>query len=83
MDGQSAVIIVDKAMLPESVHEMADPRPGRADHLCQSVLIDSGDYGFSLAFLAKLRKQQENPSQPLFAGVEKLVHQVRFIADVA
>ena len=83
MDGQSAVIIVDKAMLPEPVHEMTDPGPGRADHLCQGVLIDSGDYDLSPAFLAKMRKQQENPSQTLFAGVEKLVYEVRFIPDVA
>jgi len=83
MDGQSAVIIVDKAMLPEPVHEVTDAGPGRANHLCKSILIDSGDYSFSLAFLAKMRKQQENPSQTLFAGVEKLVYEVRFISDVA
>ena len=50
MDGQSAVIIVDKAMLPEPVHEMTDPGPGRADHLCQGILIDSGEYRFQLCF---------------------------------
>ena len=83
MDGQSAVIIVDKAMLPEPVHELADPGPGRANHLCQGILIDSGDHSLSPAFLAKMRKQQENPSQTLFAGVEKLVYEVRFIPDVA
>ena len=83
MDGQSTVIIVDKPVLPEPVHEVADPRPGRANHLCEGILIDSGDHGFSLAFLAKMRKQQENPSQTLFAGVEKLVYEVRFIPDIA
>lgn len=83
MDGQSVVIIVDKAMLSEPVHEMTDPRSGCADHLCQGILIHVGDYGFSLAFLAKMRKQQENPSQTLFAGVEKLVYEVCFISDVA
>lgn len=62
MDSQSAVIIVYKAMLPEPVHEVTDPRPGRADHLCEGILIDFRDHGFSLAFLAKMRKQQENPS---------------------
>ena len=83
MDGQSAVIIVDKAVLPEPVHEVTDPGPGRTDHLCEGILIDSGDHRFSLAFLAKMRKQQENPSQTLFAGVEKLVYEVCFISDVA
>ena len=65
------VIIVDKAVLSEPVHEMTDPRPGRADHLCQGILTHVGDYDFSLAFLAKMRKKQENLSQTLFAGVEK------------
>ena len=83
MDGQSAVVIVDKAMFPESVHEMTDPRPGCTDHLCQRILLHSGDYYFGLAFLAKMRQQQENPSQTLFAGVEKLVHEIRFVSDVA
>ena len=83
MDGQPAIIIVDEAMLSEPVHEMADPRPGRADHLCQSILIHVGDYHISLAILAKMRKQQENPSQTFFAGVKKLVHEIRFVANVA
>jgi len=83
MDGQSAVVIVDKAMLPEPIHEMTDPRPCCTDHLCERILIHSGDYGLGLAFLSKMRKQQENPSQTLFAGVEKLVHKIRFVSDVA
>ena len=44
MDGKSAVVVVNKSMLPEPVHEMTDPRPGRADHLCQGILIHIGDY---------------------------------------
>ena len=83
MDGQSAVIIVDKAMLPEPVHEMTDPRPGRADHLCQCILTYCWNYAFSLAFLAEMRKQQEDPSQTLFTRVEKLVDEIRFVSDVA
>ena len=83
MDGQSAVIIVDKAMLPEPVHEMADPRPGRADHLRQGVLIHSGDYSFSLAFLAKMREQQENPSQRFSLELKSWSTRSCFISDVA
>jgi hypothetical protein len=83
MDGQSVVIVVDQAMLSEPVHKMTDPRPGRADHLCQCVLVDSGEYRFRLAFLIEIRKKQESPSQTLFGGVEKLVYKVRFISDVA
>jgi hypothetical protein len=50
-DGQSSVIIVDKAMRPEPVHEVTDPGPRRTDHLCEGILIDSGDHRFSLAGL--------------------------------
>jgi len=83
MNDQSGFIIVDEAMLPESVHKMADSRSGRADHLRQCVLIHFGDYSFRLAFLAEIRKKEQNPSQTLFAGVEKLVYEVCFISDVA
>ena len=84
VDRQPVVIaVIDKAMFPEPVHEMTDPGPGRADHLCQAILTDSGDYGFSLAILAKMRKQQENSSQTLLARVEKLVDEILFVSDVA
>jgi len=61
---------------------MTDARPGGADHLRQTLLIDSGDDCFRTPFFAKMRKQQENSSQPLLAGVEKLVNKILFIADV-
>jgi len=83
MDGQPAVVIINKAMIPEPVHEVTDPRTGCADHLRQRILIYIGDYDFGLAVLAKMRKQQENPGQPLFAGIEKLVQEIRFISNVS
>ena len=58
MDCQpAAVAVIDKAQLPELIHEMTDPRPGGADHLCQVVLTDSGNYLFLLAFLAEMSQQ--------------------------
>ena len=75
--------VIDKAKLPELIHEMTDPRPGGADHLCQVFLIDPRNYSFGLALLAKMGQQQENPSQALLAGVEKLVDEIRFVSDVA
>jgi hypothetical protein len=57
MDGQSGVVVLDEAMLPEPIHEMTDPRPGRADHLCQGILIHSGNYRFGPTFLAEMGKQ--------------------------
>src|SRR5579864_4045469 len=39
-------VIVDKAKLPESVHEEADSRTSRSHHLGQSLLTQSGDRHF-------------------------------------
>jgi hypothetical protein len=84
MDCQpAAVAVVDKAQLPELIHEMTDPRPSGADHLCQVVLTHSGNDGFGFAFLAEMSQQQEHSGQTLLAGVEKLIDQIRFVADVA
>ena len=56
MDRQPAAVIIDKAELPELIHEMTDPRPGGTHHLCQVFLIDSAMYSFGSAFLAKMRQ---------------------------
>ena len=63
----AAVGVIDKAMLPELIHEMTDSRPGSAYHLCQILLADFGEHTFGPAFLAEMRKQQENPGQTLLA----------------
>ena len=45
VDRQPVVIgVIDKAQLPELVHEMTDPRPGCADHFCQVILTHSGKH---------------------------------------
>jgi hypothetical protein len=75
--------VIDKAQLLELIHEMTDPRPGGTDHLSQVFLIDSGMYRFGPAFLPKMSQQQENPSQTLLAGVEKLIDEIPFESDVA
>jgi hypothetical protein len=67
-------IIVNEAQLSEPIHEKTDPRPGSAYHVCEGLLIDLGDYSLGHAFLAEMRKQEQNPSEPLFAGVEELVN---------
>ena len=57
MDRQRAVaIVIDKAELPELIHEMTDPRPGGADHLSQVFLIDPGECSSVSTVLAKMRK---------------------------
>jgi hypothetical protein len=72
----NAAVVFDEAEFAKAIHEEADPGPGGPDHLRQGFLGDLGDQAFRFARHAELRHQEENPGQPLFAGVEKLVHQV-------
>ena len=84
VDRQPIVIaVIDKAQLPELIHEMTDPRPGCADHLCQVILTDSGKNKFGSAFLAEMSEQQEDPRKTLFARIKYLVHEICFVADIA
>ena len=83
MDFQMMAVIADKAQFAEFVHEKADPRPRGSHNLGQCLLADLRDDGFRVAFFAKIRKQQEDPRQPLFAGVEQQVHQILFNLDAA
>jgi hypothetical protein len=75
-------IVVNESQFPEPVHEEAHPRAGCADHFGQHLLTDLGDYHLGFAFLAKTSEQQEDAGQPLFAGIEELIDQVFFVADV-
>ena len=77
MDRQRAgAIIIDKALLPELIHKMTDPRPGGADHLGQVFLIDFGTRSSVSTFRAKTRKQQENPGQALLTEIEESIHEI-------
>jgi len=49
--------VVDKAQLPEPVHEKADPRTRGSNHLGQRFLTDFRDHGFRDAFLAEVSEQ--------------------------
>ena len=75
-------VIFDKAQFSETIHEKAHSRPGCANHFSQYLLADLRNYRFRFAFFTELREQQQNPRQPLFAGIEKLIDQVRLDAGV-
>jgi hypothetical protein len=75
MDRQPTAVI-DKAKLPELLHEMTDPRPGGAHHLRHVFLIDSGEDTLGATFLAKRSQQQETPGQTLLAGIERLIDEI-------
>jgi hypothetical protein len=80
---RQAIGVVDKAKLLEFHHEMADPRSRRADHLRQMLLINSWEDGLGSAVLSKMRKQQKDSRQAFLAGIEKLVHEIRFKPDIS
>ena len=63
MNRQSAIVVIDKAKLPELVHEMTDPRPGRADHLRQVILTDSWEAQVRLCFPCQ-NEQAAGESEP-------------------
>ena len=76
-------VIIDKARFSKPVHEEADSRPSRAYHSCERLLAYVGNPSFGFMCLAKLGKQQENSRQAFFAGIEKLINEVRLESDVA
>src|SRR5271154_1586178 len=71
-----AAVVFNEAELAKAIHEEAHTRPGGANHFCQSFLRDLWDQRFWFSRLAKLRQQQEDPRQTLFAGVEKLIDKI-------
>src|ERR1700757_2026482 len=74
--------IVNEAQLPESVHEEADTGSSGPNHFGQRLLADLGDNSFGNAILSKVREQQQDARQPFFTGVEQLVDQILFIANI-
>jgi hypothetical protein len=53
-------VVFDEAQSSEAIHEVIHSRSGRANHLSQYFLADLGNHLLRFAFLAKLRKQQQN-----------------------
>ena len=80
---QHTAVVIDEPELAEFVHEVADSRPGCSDHARQRFLADFRNHRLLLAFLAKVRKPEQNPSQPLLAGIEQLIDQVLFKSNIA
>jgi len=69
-------VVFDEAQLPEFVHEDTHARARRADDFSQRLLADWRCDRLRPAVLAEIRQQKKRARQPLFAGVEKLVHQI-------
>jgi hypothetical protein len=72
-------IVSNQAQFSKFVHEKAYAGARRTNHLRERFLADLGDDWLGSTVLTKIReKHQEGPRQPLLAGVEQLVDQVRF-----
>ena len=77
-----SVIIFNEAEFSEPVHEEIDPGPCRTHPGRQDLLADLG-YRFHFSFFADIGEHQENPSKPLFARIEQVIHQIGFDLNVA
>jgi hypothetical protein len=81
MHFEAAAVVVNETQFSKFIHEETDAGPCRADHLCKCLLTDFRANRFRFAFLAKVRQQQEQPSQTFLARIEQLIDEVCFDAD--
>jgi hypothetical protein len=82
MDLQLSVVL-NEAKFAEFVHEKANSRAGRPDHLGQSLLRDSRNYDVGLPLLTEIGQQQENSGQSFFARVEQLIDEIFLNPEIA
>jgi len=80
MDMDTAVI-GDVAELAEVIHELADPRPGCADHVGEGFLGDRRDHALRFSGLAELSHDEQCACETLLAVVEELVDEVFLSPD--
>ena len=71
--------VFNKAQLAKLIHEEADAGSRGADHLRQGLLRDSGNILFRLAWLAKLRHQQQDARQTFSSAESTAVDHLRSI----
>jgi hypothetical protein len=76
-------VVLDEAQFPEFVHEEVDARACRANHLRQDLLRQFGQHALGLVLLPISRQEQQRAGEALLAGVEELIDQVLFDADVS
>jgi hypothetical protein len=75
--------IVNETQFPEPVHKEAYSGSSGSDHLCKRLLADPGNHILRNAFFAKVSQHEKDAGQPLFAGIEQLVNQILFVANIA
>jgi len=78
-----AVFVLNKAKLPEFVHEKIYAGTGGANGLREHLLGHFGNYLARVAASAVAGKEKQNARQAFFAGIEKLIDQVGFNPGVS
>src|SRR6266853_3162418 len=82
MNFQPAVV-VDEAEFAELVHEEAHSGSCRTDNLGEGFLAHLWNYLLGLAVFSKVGQEEQDPRESFLTGVEELIHQVLFNANVA
>ena len=83
VDVDFAAVVVDEAELAELVHEEIYAGAGGAYHFGEGFLRNFGQRFLRIARGAVTRQQQQSAREALLAGIEELVDQIFFDADVA
>ena len=78
-----AAVVVNESHFSELIQKKADARACCAHHLRQSLLTQLRDYVVLPSVFSVTRQEQQDSSQSLFAGIEKLVNEVRFVSDIS
>ena len=87
-DGQQGLfdfdfaVVFDEAEFSEFVHEKVYARTSGADHFGEGLLGDSRKSAVCLLLLAVASKQEKRSGEAFFAGVEELIDQIFFDANV-
>src|SRR5580693_2088381 len=76
-------VVVNKTQFAEPVHEKTDPRARCTYDLSKRLLAHLRNYQLGRTFLAKVGQQEQHSRQALLAGVEELVYQIFFNANVS
>src|SRR5678815_5006229 len=75
-------VVLDEPKVSKFVHEEVDARTRRPDHFGKGFLGDLRYPPLRSRLIAVPGQQQQSPRQPLFAGVEDMIDEVGFDADV-
>ena len=78
-----AAVVFDEAEFAEFVHEEIDAGASGADHFGEHFLGNFGQDALELVFFAVAREEQEGAGETLFAGVEELIDEILFDADIS